>query len=183
MVRKINTLNATANQIIKAIAILNEYGKKKGENGEPRFLPGINLIHGLSGQRPETLKYNLHYLGEILKKYEIQRFFYRKLCSPFGVSMKEISPKKEDEKYKEWREQLYKNFAIPMLKKVFPKGTVLKNVRVEVWKKGNSILRRLGTCPPRIVVRNKLLPIGKEYDITVKGILAHRMLIGEPLAK
>lgn len=183
LVRKINTLNATIDQIIEAIAILNEYGKEKGENGEPRFLPGINLIHGLPGQRPETLKYNLHYLSEILKKYETQRFFYRKLCSPFGVSMKEISPKKEDKEYEEWREQLYNNFAIPMLKKVFPKGTVLRNVRVEVWKKGSSILRRLGICPPRIVVRNKLLPIGKEYDIVVKGILAHRTLIGEPLAK
>ena len=176
LVRKINTLNGTIKQIMKAIEILNEYGKEKGENGQPKFLPGVNLIYGLPGQRPETLDYNLYYLEQILQKFETQRLFFRKLCSPFRVSMRQFS-NKENEEYEIWKEKIYNDFA--MLKKVFPEETILKNVRVEVWQQGDSVLRQLGTCPPRVVVKNKLLPIGKEYDIVVKGILKHRTLIGE----
>jgi len=183
LVRKINTLNATIDQIMKAIEILNEYGREKGENGQPRFLPGINLIYGLPGQRPETLKYNLYYLNQILQKFETQRLFFRKLCSPFGVSMREFSSSKETEEYKKWREEIYNNFAIPMLIKVFPKGTILKNARIEVWQNGDSILRQLGTCPPRILLKNKLLPIGNEYDVIIKGVVKHRTLVGEVINK
>lgn len=183
LVRKINTLNGTIDQIMKAIEILNEYGKEKGENGQPKFLPGINLIYGLPGQRPKTLEYNLYYLEQILQKFETQRLFFRKLCPPFGVSMREFISKKESEEYENWKEKIYNKFAIPMLKKIFPVGTILKNVRVEVWQNGDSTLRQLGTCPPRVVIKNKLLPIGQEYDIVVKGVLKHRTLIGEIISQ
>jgi len=181
-VRKINTLNATVDQIMEAISILNECGREKGENGAPRFLPGVNLIYNLPGQRPETLDYNLYYLRQIMDKgYQTQRLFFRKCTSPLGVSIEDPTTRGESKEYEEWKQQIYENYAIPMLKRVFPIGTVLKNARVEIWKDGNSVLRQLGTCPPRIVIKNQLLPIGKEYDVVVRGVLKHRTLLGELL--
>ncbi len=184
VVRKINTLNSNVKQIMEAISILNEYGKEKGENGAPRFLNGINLIYNLPGQRPETLDYNLKFLQQIMKKgYQTRRLFFRRFSSPFGISMETpaLTNKAKEKEYEEWKQKIYKNFSIPMLERVFPKGSILKNARAEVWKNGDSILLQLGTCPTRLVVKNRLLPIGREYDIKVKRVLKHRTLVGELL--
>ncbi|MFC1612764.1 radical SAM protein [Patescibacteria group bacterium] len=180
VVRKKNSLNANINQIIEAIGILNEYGQKKGENGLPKFLPGINLMHNLAGQRSETLDYNLYYLNQIMEKgYQTRRLFFRRCSSFLGVSMKENKIIRNNDLYEDWKRQIYENYAIPMLKRVFPSGSILKEAIVEVWQHGDSVLRQLSTCPSRIVIKDVLLPIGTEHNIEVRGILKHRTLLGK----
>lgn len=184
LVREKNTLNANVDQIMEAISIMNEYGREKGENGAPRFLNGINLIYGLPGQTPDTLRYNLEHLHRIFEGgYETQRLFFRRLASPFGISLKDAEISRGNEQYEDWKNQIYDSYSIPMLDRVFPSGTVLSNARVEVWENGNSVLRQLGTCPPRIVIENELVPIGSECDVEVLGVLKHRTLRGNLLTK
>ena len=180
VVRKKNSINATIEQIMEAISIMNEYGKEKGENGSPKYLNGINLIYNLPGQRDATIDFNLEYLNRIFEKgFHTQRLFFRNLSSPLGISMKEIEKSQENNQYESWKQRIYNEFSIPMLKRVFPVGTILKEVVVEAWINGDSILRQIGTSPPRIIVQNRTLPIGSSYSILVKEFLKHRTLLGE----
>ena len=66
-----------------------------------------------------------------------------------------------------------------MLKKVYPVGLKLKNLRMEMYKDGDSILRSMGTCPERIIIRNKKLELDKFYDVKVVGYLGDRVILGE----
>lgn len=179
LVREKNNLNGTLEEIMEAIAILNEYGQEKGEDGMPKFLPGVNLIFNLNGQRENTLDYNLMYLDKIMAKgYQTQRLFFRKLTSPLGVSIDEYAKNANDELFEKWRDQIYVNYAYPMLERVFPAGHIIRNLRVEVWQKGNSLLRQLATCPTRVVIENKLLSLNSYCDVEVQGLLKHRTLKG-----
>ena len=51
-----------ADLAMRAIEIINEFGSKRGDDGLPIFLPGINLIYGLPGQSEKTHILNLEYL-------------------------------------------------------------------------------------------------------------------------
>lgn len=184
VVREKNALNATVPEILEAIEIMNQYGQEKGEDGNPRFLNGINLIYNLPGQRPETHAYNLNHLSQIMDKgLQTQRLFFRRYTSPLGISMEESKMARDREQYENWKQQIYQNYTVPMLERIFPSGSILKNARVEKWKDGNSVLRQLGTCPNRIVVKDTLLPIGSEHDIVVQNVLEHRTLLGKPLVR
>ena len=66
-----------------------------------------------------------------------------------------------------------------MLKKVFPIGLEISELRMEIYKDGNSILRQMGTCPVRIVILNKELNLDKFYKVKVVGYIGNRTILGE----
>ena len=66
-----------------------------------------------------------------------------------------------------------------MLKEVFPIGLKISELRMEMYKEGNSILRQMGTCPIRVVVVNKKLELDKFYEVKVIGYIGNRTIIGE----
>src|ERR1035437_1306779 len=47
VVRKATRIAGTADQVIAAIEIINEFGAGRGSNGIPILLPGVNIIHNL----------------------------------------------------------------------------------------------------------------------------------------
>jgi len=51
---------------MKAIRIINQYGAERGENGLPKFLPGLNIIFGLLHETKETHKKNMESLHQII---------------------------------------------------------------------------------------------------------------------
>ena len=57
-----NLLNTTPAIAMIAIRIINKYGAERGENGLPKFLPGINIIFGLLGETKETHQKNIQAL-------------------------------------------------------------------------------------------------------------------------
>jgi radical SAM superfamily enzyme with C-terminal helix-hairpin-helix motif len=64
-----------------------------------------------------------------------------------------------------------------MLKKVVPLGTVLKNVRTEIYDGNHTFGRQLGTYP-LIVGINKKVPLKEFYNIKVTGHML-RSITGE----
>ena len=66
-----------------------------------------------------------------------------------------------------------------MLKQVFPIGLEISDLRMEMYKEGNSILRQMATCPIRVVVENKKLELDKFYKIKVIGYVGNRTILGE----
>lgn len=179
IIRQKCNLNGSIEDIHESIKIINQYGKKRGANGLPKLLPGINIIFGLDGQSNNTLKHNLDNFEKILNSGNwVRRVFVRKLTSPYGEQFDRYT---EDElkEFNKWSNQIEEKFIIPMLKEVFPIGLEISDLRMEMYKDGNSILRQMATCPIRVVVENKKLKLDEFYKIKVVGYIGNRTIIGE----
>ena len=178
-IREICNLNGSIDDIHESIKIINHYGKERGQNGLPKLLPGINIIFGLEGQSLKTLDYNLENFDKILNSGNwARRVFVRKLTSPYGEQFDNYSKKDLDD-FKEWSLTIENKFIVPMLKKVFPIGLEISDLRMEMYKEGNSILRQMGTCPIRVVIENMELKLDSFYTIKVIGYIGNRTLLGE----
>lgn len=178
-IRKKCNLNGSIDDIHESIKIINKYGKVRGENGLPKLLPGINIIFGLDGQSDKTLNYNLENFNKILNSENwVRRVFVRKLTSPYGEQFDNYTEKDLIE-FKKWSNQIENDFIIPMLKQVFPIGLEISDLRMEMYKEGNSILRQMATCPIRVIVENKKLELDKFYKIRVIGYVGNRTILGE----
>ena len=181
VVRKKCNLNGTIDDIHKSIAIINKYGKERGKTGLPKLLPGINIIYGLDAQTEKTLQYNLDNLKKILDSGNwVRRVFVRKLTSPYGEQFDHYN-EKELKEFHEWSNTIGKEFSVPMLKQVFPIGLVISELRMEMYKDGDSILRQMATCPVRVVIKNKKLKLDHFYKIKVIGYVGNRTILGELL--
>lgn len=180
-IRELCNLNGSLNDVHKSIKIINKYGKERGENGLPKLLPGINIIYGLDGQSDKTLEINLDNFNKILNSGNwVRRVFVRKLTSPYGEQFDKYSEKRINE-FKNWSESIENKFTIPMLKKVFPIGLIIKELRMEMYENGDSILRQMATCPVRVIIKNKKLVLDSFYNIKVIGYVGNRILLGEVL--
>jgi len=168
----------TAEQALRAIEVINEYGQAKGEDGFPMLLPGINLIYGLPGQTSATHEINCDYLGKILANgWQTRRLFYRKMTRPTGISFSN-GPSSSQE-YRECFSDIIESYVLPMQSRVYPPGTVLRNFREVVWQSGDSYLRTLGTCSIRVVIKEKKLEPYAFHDVRVIRNLGYRLLEGE----
>ncbi len=177
-VRKAIRKAGTAEQALRAIEILNEHGQKKGNDGFPLLLPGINLIYGLPEQDESTQQINLDFLRKVLdNKWQTRRLFFRKMTRPTGISFGD-GPVSNTE-YDEWFREIVEEFVMPMQDRVYPIGTVLKGFREVVWKEGDSYLRTLGTCSIRVVVRGHKLRPYDRFVVRVTKNVGYRLLEGE----
>ena len=140
-----------------AIRIMNKYGSGRGLNGLPKLLPGLNLIYGLKGQNKDTWKINLEALKSIYKENLLtRRTFVRKLTSMSGHL--EVVPDKDMVNFEHYKTAVNKIYSLPMIKRVIPAGTILKDVRSEIIQYDKTIFRHLATNPIRIIVNKKILP-------------------------
>ena len=99
---KANNLNCQPEEVIKAIKIINKYGKERGKNGMPKFLPGINLIFGLIGENKKTFEENYSWLKKILDAdLLLRRINIREAVIFQGTSIAETGNKylKKNRKY------------------------------------------------------------------------------------
>ena len=62
-----NNLNATAEQVMQAIELINRIGRERGPTGLPAVLPGLNFIIGLDGETKRTLDLNYEFLKTVLE--------------------------------------------------------------------------------------------------------------------
>lgn len=178
-IREICNLNGSIDDIHESISIINKYGKERGKNGLPKLLPGINIIFGLEGQSEKTLNYNLENFDKILKSGNwARRVFVRKLTSPYGEQFDNYS-KDDLNEFKKWSTTIENKFIIPMLKEVFPLGLEIDDLRMEMYKEGNSILRQMGTCPIRVIIENTELKLDSFYKVRVIGYIGNRTILGE----
>jgi radical SAM superfamily enzyme with C-terminal helix-hairpin-helix motif len=173
-VRIVNNLNGTISQIFDSLRVINKYGSNL-INGCRLYLPGINLIYGLEGEDVNSHLINMKYLSEILREnILVRRIFIRKLTSPYGNSLGDEG--NGGDQFDEYKKEIETKFSLPMLKKVYPLGTVVENLRLEMYLCKDSILRNLGTCSERFIVKNNELKQGENYKGKVVGHLGPRKL-------
>ena len=179
---KENNLNTKPHIAFEAIKIINKYGSIRGENGMPKLLPGLNIIFGLKGETKKTHEENMRWLQKIISEGLMLRRINIRTVIPYeGTQLeKEVGlkvVKKNKKHYFRWRKEIRENIDFENLKKVWPAGSVLKEVRMEIYDGNNTFGRQLGTYPLIIGVKERLR-LGEFYNIkVVKHML--RSVVGE----
>ena len=181
-VTKQNTLNCSGEMALKAIRSINKYGAEKGPNGMPKFLPGINIIFGLKGETKQTHEHNMKYLNQILKEnLLIRRINIRQVAIFEGTALYETVKtkfiKKNKKFYWKWRNEIRQKIDYEMLKRLLPKGSILKNIWAETYDGKTTFCRQIGTYPLIVGVKQRL-PLFKFYNIKVKDHML-RSIVGE----
>ncbi|MBW6470910.1 MAG: radical SAM protein, partial [Methanosarcinaceae archaeon] len=175
-----NDLKAMPEDVFEAIELINEVGGKRGENGLPELLPGLNFVHGLQGETKKTFEMNYDFMKKVLDAdLLVRRINIRQVMSFPGTPMfgKDVLVKKHKNLFLKYKEKVRKEIDLPMLRKVVPTGTILRDVMCEV-SDHMTFGRQLGSYPLLVGIPENL-PIGKFIDVTVTGH-GHRSITGIP---
>ncbi len=183
-VQRQNNLNCDTDTATKAIGILNRIGAVRGSNGLHALLPGINLLLGLPGETPKTLDMNLDALKHILDAGLLVRRINIRQAVPYpGTPLYETHGPhlhiKHQSLYANWIETVRREIDLPMLKKVFPTGTVLTDLIAETHEGNVTFCRQLGSYPIIVGIRRRL-PLGQKVTARITDHML-RSLTGEVL--
>ena len=179
---KANLLNTSPAVAMKAIRIINKYGAERGENGMPKFLPGINIIFGLLQETKETHRKNMASLQQIMDEgLLLRRINIRQVAVLPNTFLEQHGGNKYLRKnkhlYWKWRNEIRQKIDWPMLQRLLPKGTVLTDVWTEMYDGKTTFCRQFGTYPLVIGVKGRL-PLKKKIKVQVVDYML-RSIVGE----
>lgn len=148
---KKNNLKASAEEALSAIKILNEVGSKKGANGMPELLPGLNFVFGLEGESKKTFELNYEFLKNILdQNLLVRRINLRQVIPIPGTRMGKIGNKivnKHKSDFKKFKRKIKEEIEQPMLKKMLPVGDIIRDVYTEKLDGKLVFGRQIGSYP------------------------------------
>jgi radical SAM superfamily enzyme with C-terminal helix-hairpin-helix motif len=161
-----NNLKAGPDEVMRAIALVNELGAVRRE-GVPEILPGLNFVCGLAGETDRTYCLNEQFLSRVLKLgLLVRRVNIRQLMAFEGTRAYEDNTLGiHAARFRAFKEKVRKEFDLPMVRKVFPLGTVLRRVVVEV-EGSVSFGRQMGSYPILIGIPLRL-PVRTVLDVVV----------------
>jgi radical SAM superfamily enzyme with C-terminal helix-hairpin-helix motif len=139
-----NNLNSAPEQVMDAVRMINRIGAERGDNGMPKLLPGLNLISGLDGETPRTGEMNVNFLKGILDEGLMVRRINIRQVLPVR---REFGTKVDHNRFKRYKQQIREDIDAPMLRRIVPAHTVLKDVYLEVVDNGITFGRQIGTYP------------------------------------
>ncbi len=178
-----NNLKTSPEESFFAIKLINEVGSRRGWNGLPRLLPGINFVHGLKGETKETFIKNFEFLKRILENgLLVRRINIRQVMVFKGTPMYRFGLKnvfKHKKVFWKWRKRIREEIDLPMLRKVLPKGTILRRVFTEKKGDGYTFGRQLGTYPLIVKIKGNL-KLREFVDVRVQTH-SYRSIKGVPL--
>ncbi len=151
-----NNLNATPDQVMDAIRMVNEVGSERAENGMPKLLPGLNLVSGLEGETKETYDLNFQFLKKVLDEGLMLRRINIRQVAP---TRKDFGPSRLKKDFIRFKSRVREEIDAPMLKRVIPAGTILRNVYMETNRGKRSFGRQIGTYP---------ILVGMEYEVDLE---------------
>ena len=153
-----NNLKAGPGEVMAAIRLVNEVGGRR-EAGIPHLLPGLNFVTGLAGETPETYSLNLRFLGDIRDSGMLVRRVNIRQLMPFEGTRAytENSLGRYPGLFRSFKERVRREFDLPMISRVFPAGTQLREVIIE--QEGTpSFGRQMGSYPVLVGVPLPLPP-------------------------
>jgi len=160
-----NNLNATAEQVMQAIELINRIGRERGPTGLPAVLPGLNFIIGLDGETKRTLDLNYEFLKTVLENdLLLRRINIRQVI---GIRRKFEGGVTHSE-FLKFKQKVRETIDRPMLEKVAPLGTVLTRVYTEMLEGKTTFGRQIGTYP-LLVGFSYPIELGKFVDAVVSG--------------
>ena len=128
-----NWLNCNSEQLLTAIRLVNKFGREKGSRGLPRLLPGLNFIAGLNGETESTYHKNL----DLLRSIKDEGLWLRRINirQVEGNSFQEVN----ESQFKRFKTCVRDEIDNPLLKEMFPEGSILRDVR---WEAHDDRIRR-----------------------------------------
>ncbi|WP_049996891.1 radical SAM protein [Halococcus sediminicola] len=175
VVQEQNDLNVTADECFRAVEIVNEEAGWRPEDGGnanrlPKLLPGINLLHGLHGEREKTFELNKEFLHRVYDAdLMLRRVNIRQVMAFDGTEMSSTGAQIADDHkklFKEYKTEVREEIDNPMLQRVAPAGTLLPDVHLEYHQDGKTFGRQLGTYPLLVAVPGER-DLGSVTDIAV----------------
>ncbi|SEO42324.1 Radical SAM superfamily enzyme with C-terminal helix-hairpin-helix motif [Halogranum amylolyticum] len=196
LVQEENNLNVSAEECFEAVRIVNEAGGwRPGEDPEdaptfdeeapdrlPKLLPGINLLHGLKGEREETFEHNKQFLQRVYDEgLMVRRINIRQVMAFDGTDMSDTGAQiAQDHKklFKKYKREVREEIDRPMLRRVAPPGTVLEDVHLEYHQDGKTFGRQLGTYPLLVGIPGER-ELGRTVDVSIVDY-GYRSVTGVP---
>ncbi|MFB6154919.1 MAG: radical SAM protein [Haloferacaceae archaeon] len=196
VVQEENNLLVTGDEAFEAVKVVNEEGGwRPGDDPEvgpttgadaanrlPKLLPGINLLHGLKGEREETFEYNRRFLRRVLDEgLLLRRINIRQVMAFDGTEMSDTGAtiaQEHKKQFKRYKREVREEVDRPMLCRVAPPGTVLPNVHYEYHRDGRTFGRQLGTYPLLVAVPGER-ELGRVADVAVVDY-GYRSVTGVP---
>ncbi|MCG1002211.1 MULTISPECIES: radical SAM protein [Halobacterium] len=196
VVQEENNLLVSAEECLEAVRVVNEVGGwRPGESPEdaptwgdeatnrlPKILPGINLVHGLTGEREQTFAHNKRFLQSVLDEgLMLRRINIRQVMAFEGTDMAETGAQlAEDHKrqFKRYKQDVRENIDNAMLNRVVPPGTLLKDVHLEYHQDGKTFGRQLGTYSLLVGIPGER-ELGRTIDVAVTDH-GYRSVTGVP---
>ncbi|HOZ11523.1 MAG TPA: radical SAM protein [Thermotogota bacterium] len=165
-----NNLGTRVESIFQAIKLVNEIGGVRKE-GIPALLPGINLIAGLIGETKSTFVRNLEALKKITEEgWLLRRINLRQVMifpeTPLWAYRQSHYLPFHHREFQRFKEKVRTEIDRPMLQRVFPTGTTIRDVITEYLEGNNTFGRPLWTYGILVGIREPL-PIGEKWDVTV----------------
>jgi radical SAM superfamily enzyme with C-terminal helix-hairpin-helix motif len=119
--------------VFRAIEIVNEEGGKRRDN-VPELLPGLNFVCGLAGETEKTYELNEQFLVRVRDAgLSVRRVNIRQVMPFEGTPVyTDNTLGKYEQRFRAFKEFVRNKIDLPMLQRVFPIGTVLRDVRIEV---------------------------------------------------
>ncbi|MBU4139263.1 MAG: radical SAM protein [Euryarchaeota archaeon] len=176
-----NDLKASPDEVFEAIKLLNDVGAARGDSGLPELLPGINFVHGLKGETKKTFELNFEFMKKVLDSgLMVRRVNIRQVMTFAGTPMQgyEDLAAKHKELFLRYKEKMRNEIDMPMLRRVAPIGTVLKDVRIEIFDK-IMFGRQLGTYPLLVGIPAQV-ELNRFYDVMVTDH-GYRSITGIPV--
>jgi len=142
-----NNLKAQAEDVFRAIQIVNEEGGMRRDN-VPELLPGLNFVCGLAGETEKTYDLNEQFLVRVRDAgLAVRRVNIRQVMPFEGTPVYTNNTLGNyDHRFRTFKEFVRHKIDLPMLQRVFPVGTVLRDVRIEITG-ALSFGRQLGSYP------------------------------------
>lgn len=182
LVVKANNLKVGFEEALKAMEVVNRVGRQRGYNGLPHLLPGVNFVYGLINERRETFELNLELMREALRRgLLIRRVNLRQIMAFPGTRMWSVGDRiarQHKSLFKSHKIKMREEFDRPMLERVLPRWTILRDAYVEAYGKGLTYARQPGSYPVLICARSKL-PLGQYRDFFVVDH-GHRSVTAAP---
>jgi radical SAM superfamily enzyme with C-terminal helix-hairpin-helix motif len=192
VVQEQNDLNVTADECFRAVEIVNEEagwrpGEEPGSGPStepgpgpstdpapgarlPKLLPGINLLHGLEGEREETYELNKQFLERVLDAgLMLRRVNIRQVMAFEGTDMAETGASialDHKRQFKAYKREVRETIDNPLLQRVAPPGTVLEDVHFEYHQDSRTFGRQLGTYPLLVGIPGER-PLGAVRDVAI----------------
>ena len=170
VVIKENNLKASSDETMAAIRLLNEIGSKRGKNGLPELLPGLNFVFGLIGETKNTFRLNFEFLKQILDDgLLVRRINLRQVIPIPGTKMYSFGDKnvkKHIAEFQRFKRKVREQVERPLLKRLIPQGTILKDVFTEVYDGKLTFGRQMGSYPLLIGVPG-VFPLDRFFDVNI----------------
>jgi radical SAM superfamily enzyme with C-terminal helix-hairpin-helix motif len=161
-----NNLKALADDVFRAIEIVNEEGGTRRDN-VPELLPGLNFVCGLAGETDRTYELNEQFLARVRDAgLSVRRVNIRQVMPFEGTpAYTDNTLGQHERRFRAFKEFVRNTIDLPMLQRVFPIGTVLRDVRIEVTAP-LSFGRQMGSYPILVGLPFSL-PAGQVMDAVV----------------